>query len=78
MENQQQVRGEKLERWRLVLDEQAVSGISVARFCRARGLSKHTFGYWKARLKDSRSTQLSPVFQEVRLAPERTSAPGCF
>lgn len=40
------------EIWRKLLEEQAESGLSVAKFCELRQLSSVTFYNWRQRLKD--------------------------
>jgi hypothetical protein len=76
MSKQRQARFEKRQRWQGIMDEQSASGLSVARFCQERGLSKHTLGYWKKQLKGPRPTQ--PVFREVRLAPQTPAVSSCL
>lgn len=50
MVEQRAVRDVKREQWKTVLREQKESGLSAAAFCRERGVSNQSFGYWKKRL----------------------------
>ena len=52
-------RGEKRRRWEGILSDQEASGLSAAAFCRERGLSYQTFGYWKKRLRPAHSSPSS-------------------
>ena len=40
-------------KWRGILDEHARSGVSIAQFCRERGVSQPSFYQWRRRLADS-------------------------
>lgn len=43
-------RDQREARWRKLIDRQAVSGRSVAAFCRDESIPAQTFYWWKARL----------------------------
>jgi transposase len=50
-------------RWREVLDRQQASGLSVASFCRRRGLSAASLYAWRRRL----SAGAAPAFVEAKV-----------
>ena len=43
---------EKEEFWRLVIEEQGASGLSVRAFCEREGVSEPSFYAWRKRLRD--------------------------
>lgn len=59
----------KLERWSVVVAERAESGLSVAAFCRERGLAAWQFHYWRRRLGEVAEAS-SGGFVEVVVAAE--------
>jgi hypothetical protein len=74
-------RSEEKERyWRAVLQRQARSGVSIAKFCRSEGVSEPSFYSWKRRIlaggKERKVT--NPKRSETRRAPAETSgtSPG--
>ena len=71
-----EVREEKRRRWEGILAEQEGSGLSIAAFCRERGLNVHTFHYWKKRLRPKASDAATPntSFQELELAAASPSS----
>ena len=40
----------KIEGWKKQIAEQGSSGLSVSRFCRERGISESSFGYWRKKI----------------------------
>lgn len=69
-------RSEEKERyWRAVLQRQARSGVSIAKFCRSEGVSEPSFYSWKRRIlagsKERKVT--SPKRSETGRAPAETS-----
>ncbi|MCB2157061.1 hypothetical protein KQI84_19460 [bacterium] len=64
-----EVREEKRRRWEGILVEQEGSGLSVAAFCRERGVNVQTFHYWKKRLRPKVREGALPnrSFQELEL-----------
>ncbi len=42
----------KSAEWERVIKEQRSSGLSIAAFCRERGVSDKSFGYWSRRLAE--------------------------
>ncbi len=73
-------RSEEKERyWRAVLQRQAGSGVSVAKFCRSEGVSEPSFYSWKRRLLAGGKRKVrSPKRSERRRVPSGTSgvSPG--
>ncbi len=55
--------------WRGVLNDHKSSGVSAAAFCRDRGISIKSFGYWRKRLSDRPAS----ARKWVALVPEQTS-----
>ena len=45
--------------WKRVIEEQRVSGRSVAAFCRERGLKDNSFHYWRAKFGERKFVQVS-------------------
>lgn len=41
----------KSEEWERIVQEQRSSGLSIAAYCRERGISDSSFGYWSKRLE---------------------------
>ena len=73
----------KRDHWRAVCVRQAESGVSIARFCREKGIPTWKFHYWKRRLARVDSLRGEPVFREIRLeecstaeAPIEVAFPG--
>ncbi len=62
------------EEWRQIIDGQRFSGLTVAAYCRDRGIKDSAFYAWKRRLRSPRKRNRSsaPVFVEVKSA--KTSA----
>jgi|BogFormECP03_OM3_1039632.scaffolds.fasta_scaffold00374_3 hypothetical protein len=65
------------EEWRQIIDVQQTSGMTVARYCRERGITECSFYNWKKRLRvasPSRPKHLpTPAFVEVTpLTPAKT------
>jgi len=67
------------EEWRQIIERQQNSGMTVARYCRDRGVTECSFYAWKKRLRrslPSRPKQLpTPAFVEVTPSnPAQTDA----
>lgn len=43
------------EAWKKLIAEQRLSGQSVVRFCRERGVSDSSFGYWRKKIEATTS-----------------------
>jgi hypothetical protein len=61
--------------WRARIDEWRESGLSQSRYCRERGISLATFGYWKRRL-DEKSEERFVLFKPQ--APRRKGKRLCL
>lgn len=57
---------EAAERWRVILDEQRVSGLPVSVFCRQRGIGQSTLFAWRRRLA---GTGQRMMFKAVKVVP---------
>jgi transposase-like protein len=73
--NKSQRRGP--EEWRQIIDRQQTGGMTVARYCRDRGITECSFYNWKKRLRGALPSQpkhlSTPAFVEVtRSNPEKT------
>jgi len=66
------------EEWRQIIDGQRPSGLTVAAYCRDRGIKDSAFYAWKRRLRSPAKSNRSsaPVFVEV--TPPKTSAVGAI
>jgi len=70
------------EYWRALVEEHRRSGVSLAEFCRKRGIPRGSLSCWKHKLSRERktgtaaatSTPTRPVFVPVRIAPPRPPA----
>jgi len=62
------------EEWRQIIDGQRPSGLTVAAYCRDRGIKDSAFYAWKRRLRSPAKSNLSsaPAFVEVK--PPKKSA----
>ena len=56
-----------IDQWRKIVAEQAVSGLSIATFCRRAKVPPASFYTWRRKLRDT------VRFAEVKIAPE----PAC-
>ena len=56
------------EEWRQIIDGQQPSGLTVAAYCRDRGIKDSAFYAWKRRLRSPAKSNRSsaPVFVEVK------------
>ena len=66
------------EEWRRIIDGQRPSGLTVAAYCRDRGIKDSAFYAWKRRLRSPAKSNRSsaPAFVEVK--PPKTSAAGAI
>jgi len=62
-----QIRRAAREKWRRIIEEQRISGQTVAAYCRSRAITQASFFAWKRRL---RSTVQATEFVEIRTAAE--------
>jgi hypothetical protein len=55
------------EEWRQIIDGQRASGLTVAAYCRDRGITEGAFYAWKRRLRSpaKRNRKAKPEFVEV-------------
>jgi transposase-like protein len=66
-----------VEEWRPIIDGQRSSGLTIAAYCRERGITEGTFYTWKSRLRSAMlpaQAKRSPAFVEVR--PVNATAAG--
>ena len=66
------------QEWRQIIDGQRTSGLTVAAYCRDRGITEGSFYTWKRRLQSpAKSNRLSkPAFVEV--TPPSTQTAGAI
>jgi transposase-like protein len=65
------------ERWRRIIEQQQRSGVSVARFCRERGIAQSSLFAWKRRLvREAREAQATPAFVAITAAGEARPSTG--
>ena len=55
------------EQWRQIISEQPASGLSIAAYCRQRGVPEASFFTWRRKLRDTAR------FAEVKIASEPAS-----
>ena len=59
----------KLEAWASRFAEQKASGLTVADWCQQNNISKHSYFYWKRRLKDEAVSQALPEIVPLAVTP---------
>ena len=59
----------KLEAWASRFAEQKASGLTVADWCQQNNISKHSYFYWKRRLKDEAVSQALPEIVPLAFTP---------
>ena len=59
----------KLEAWASRFAEQKASGLTVADWCQQNNISKHSYFYWKRRLKDEAVSQALPEIVPLAVPP---------
>jgi len=66
------------EQWHQIIEGQRSSGLTVAAYCRDRGVTEGSFYTWKRRLRSPAKSNRSsaPVFVEVK--PPSASAVGAI
>ncbi len=64
---------EKERYWRAVLQRQARSGVSIARFCRSEGVSEPSFYLWKRALGGNKAKGKTRESSRTRRVAARTS-----
>jgi len=64
---------EKRRYWGAVLERQARSGLSIAKFCRSEGVSEPSFYWWKRALGGGKAKTKRPGRSGARRAAGRTS-----
>jgi len=57
---------EKMKLWAERLGRYGKSGLTVARFCQAEGVSQPSFYLWKKKLADARAEQAKPTRSSAR------------
>jgi hypothetical protein len=62
------------EEWRQIIDGQRLSGLTVAAYCRDRGITQGSFYTWKRRLRSPAKPNRSPKPAFVELNPSSLSA----
>lgn len=60
------------EQWRKVISEQPASGLSIAAYCRQRGVPEASFFSWRRKLRGVAH------FAEVKIAPESAAEPSAL
>jgi len=59
----------KLEAWASHFAEQKSSGLTVADWCQRNGISRHSYFYWKRKLKDGAVSQALPEIVPLAVPP---------
>ena len=59
----------KLEAWASHFAEHKASGLTVADWCQQNNISKHSYFYWKRRLKDETVSQALPEIVPLAFSP---------
>jgi len=67
-----------IEQWRQIVDGQRASGLTVAAYCRDRGIKDSAFYAWKRRLRSSAMPTRSPKTAFVEVRPPSLLAPGAI
>ena len=66
------------EEWRRIVDGQRPSGLTVAAYCRDRGIKDSAFYAWKRRLRSSAKPHDLPKPAFVEVKPSNPSATGAI
>jgi len=62
-------RSESESFWRLTIDQQRNSGLSVRQFCRGQRLSESSFHYWNRKLDSPQPDEHSPSGHAAAIVP---------
>jgi transposase-like protein len=66
------------EEWRQIIDGQRPSGLTVAAYCRDRGIKDSAFYAWKRRLRSPAKPNRLPQPAFVEVKPSNLSATGAI
>ena len=70
----QKIHQAKLSKWTNLFSQQSASGLTIQDWCDQQGISRHSFYYWKRRLKDLAIDSCFPDIVPISpCLPERTS-----
>jgi len=64
------------EEWRQIIDGQQPSGLTVAAYCRDRGITDGAFYAWKRRLRSPAKPKRLPKPAFVEVSPPRAETAG--
>lgn len=64
----------QLKRWKILLEDQAKSGMTIIEWCRKNGITKDAFYYWRRLLQEEAYDEAVKQLP-VRIANERTMVP---
>ena len=64
----------RLDRWRMQIQRQPKTNLTIADFCRQLGVNVPTFYYWKRRVQAGIRTSSEPVVEPSRSRPPTTAA----
>ena len=66
------------EQWHQIIEGQRSSGLTVAAYCRDRGVTEGSFYTWKRRLRSPAKSNHSPARVFVEMKPPKTSSSGAI
>jgi hypothetical protein len=66
----------RIEWWRRQISRQQSTGVSVAEFCRQRGITARMFYYWKGRVREAQGTKSNPRITAGGSPRSATTAAG--
>jgi|SRR5208282_483598 transposase-like protein len=66
------------EEWRQIIDGQRTSGLTIAAYCRDRGIKDSAFYAWKRRLRSPAKSNRSLVPAFIEVKPPKTAASGAI
>lgn len=59
MSNAKDIAGDDYEFWRLVIESQAASGLSVSKFCHNEGINPSSFYLWRKKLEQKAGSEVN-------------------
>ena len=51
----------RLTQWTQIMQERIASGLSVAAFCKERGIGRHSYFYWQKKLREAAVSRMVPT-----------------
>lgn len=59
----------RLSQWMNVIQEQQCSGQNIKEFCQEKGISRHSYFYWRRKLRETACMELSKLQEKTGNVP---------